>query len=247
MKLTVVGCGDAWGSNGSGHSCFRLDAEGRVLVVDFGASAIVAWHRLGFSTDEIDAVFVSHLHGDHFGGLPFALLNAQYETRRKKPLLIAGPPGIEERLIGALDVFYPGLRARGWRFPLKVEELEPGATMRALDAKVTSVPVLHGGLVDGSALRVEAGGKIFAYSGDTEWTDALIEVSANADLFVVECFSASREIVGHLNWPRLKSHLQDFSARRIAVTHMGPAMRARAGDVRQTGLTVLDDGMVIEF
>ena len=247
MRLTVVGCGDAWGSNGSGHSCFRLDMDGRVYVVDFGASAIVAWHRLGFSTDEIDAVFISHLHGDHFGGLPFALLNAQYETRRKKPLLIVGPPGVEQRLTDALDVFYPGLRARGWRFKLTVEELIPGSSRKALDANLTSVPVLHGGLVDGSALRVEAGGKIFAYSGDTEWTDALIDVSAGADLFVVECFSASREIVGHLNWPRLQSNLRRFSARRVAITHMGPAMRLRADDARHAGLTVLEDGQIIEF
>ena len=116
MKLTIVGCGDAWGTNGRSHTCFRLDADGRCVLVDFGASAIVAWHRMGFDLLDIDAVVISHLHGDHFGGLPFLLLQSQFEVRRTQPLLIVGPPGLRARLEQAIEVFFPGIPVHGWRF-----------------------------------------------------------------------------------------------------------------------------------
>ena len=112
MKFTGVGCGDAGGSDGRCHTCFRLDAGESVLAVDFGAAAIVGWHKLGFSTNDIDAVVITHLHGDHFGGVPFLLLNAEFEANRTRPLAILGPPGIRRAIDAALDVFYPGVRER---------------------------------------------------------------------------------------------------------------------------------------
>ena len=85
MKLTVVGSGDAFGSGGRAHTCMRLDSEGSTIVVDFGASALTSWKRLGFSTDDVDAILITHLHGDHFGGLPFLLLECQFVARRRRP------------------------------------------------------------------------------------------------------------------------------------------------------------------
>jgi ribonuclease BN (tRNA processing enzyme) len=247
MKLTVVGCGDAWGSGGRGHTCFRLDSDGRVFVVDFGASAIVGWHKLGYSTNEIDAIVISHLHGDHFGGLPFLLLNAQYDAGRKRPLSIIGPPGTRDRLDRAIDVFYAGAAAGRWRFEWTVEEVTPGRSTEIFDARVSTVAVEHGEQIDATGIRLEHGGKTFAYSGDTEWTDALISLSDRADFFVVECFSPAKEIVGHLNWPRLRDELPRFRAKRVALTHMNAAMRDLHAEARQAGLEVLDDGDVIEF
>jgi ribonuclease BN (tRNA processing enzyme) len=247
MRLTVVGCGDAWGTGGRGHTCFRLDSNGRVFVVDFGASAIVGWHKLGYSTNDIDAVLISHLHGDHFGGLPFLLLNAQYEARRKKPLLIIGPPGTRAKIENAVDIFYPGVLEDGWRFPWSVEELKPGSATSCLGAGVTSAPVSHGTHVQGTGLRLEADGTVFAYSGDTEWTDTLLGLSARSDLFVVECYSHEKAVVGHLNWPRLLEKLPIIEARRIAVTHMGATVRAHGEELARSGVEVLDDGRIIDF
>lgn len=247
MKLTIVGCGDAWGGAGRSHACFRLDDAGMTMLFDFGASAIVAWHRLGFSTNEIDAIAISHLHGDHFGGLPFLLLNAEFEARRIKPLLIVGPPGTRQRILDAVEVYYPGINERGWRFDLRIEELSPGSSLDVLDGRLTSFRVAHGQHVVATALRLERRGKVFAYSGDTEWTDALIDVSRDADYFVTECFSVEREVVGHLNWPTLRASLPRLTARRIAVTHMSAEARGRANEFAAAGLEVLDDGQVIEF
>jgi len=71
MRLTVVGCGDAFGSGGRGNACFLVESGTVTLALDFGATALVGLRRLGLDPNRLDAVVLSHLHGDHFGGLPF--------------------------------------------------------------------------------------------------------------------------------------------------------------------------------
>src|SRR5690606_16012054 len=108
MKLTIVGSGDAFGSGGRGNTCFWLETSKASLLVDCGASAPPALKSLGLDSSRIEAIILSHLHGDHFGGLPFLLLDSQFLARREAPLLIAGPPGTRTRLDTLLEVFFPG-------------------------------------------------------------------------------------------------------------------------------------------
>ena len=70
---------------------------------------------------------------------------------------------------------------------------------------------------------MSSGEKIFAYSGDTQWTDALLPIAAGADLFIVECYEYERELTGHMNWKTIKQRLADFGARRVGV--LGGAAR----------------------
>ena len=107
MKLTIVGSGDAFGSGGRLNTCFFLETAKASLLVDCGASALPALKGQGIAPNGVDAVILSHLHGDHFGGLPFFLLDARFLSRRDKPLLIAGPLGTRERLTAAMEVFFP--------------------------------------------------------------------------------------------------------------------------------------------
>jgi ribonuclease BN (tRNA processing enzyme) len=247
MKATIVGSGDAFGSGGRSHTCFRLDAGTRTVLVDFGAAAIVAWHRLGFDVNDIDAVIVSHLHGDHFGGLPFLLLEFQFEARRTRPLIVAGPPGLRTRLDQAVDVFFPNAIEVGWRFPLEVIEIAPGGSAVVAGMSVTSAEVNHPSGAPATAVRVSDGRRTFAYSGDTEWTDALLGIADGADLFVIECYAATRHVPGHIDWKTLQAKLPFLAAKRIAVTHMGPPARARADEIAAAGVQVLDDGAIIDL
>src|SRR6201981_2566474 len=107
MRLTIVGCGDAFGSGGRFNTCFFLETAKGTLLVDFGASSLVALKAHGLDPNAIDAILLSHLHGDHFGALPFLLLDAQFLARRERPLLIAGPPGTRARLDQLLEGFFP--------------------------------------------------------------------------------------------------------------------------------------------
>ena len=107
MRLTIVGSGDAFGSGGRFNTCFYIESAKGTLLVDCGASSLVALKARGLDHGRVDGIILSHLHGDHFGGLPFILLDAQFLNRRERPLLIAGPPGTRARLDALLEVFFP--------------------------------------------------------------------------------------------------------------------------------------------
>src|SRR5437762_3841269 len=83
MRLTVVGSGDAFGSGGHFNTCFWLETAEGTLLIDCGASTPVALQIRGLDFGRVDGVVLSHLHGDHFGGLPFHLLDAQFVSKRQ--------------------------------------------------------------------------------------------------------------------------------------------------------------------
>lgn len=247
MRLTVVGSGDAFGSGGRSNTCFWLDTNKGVVVVDFGASALPALKKLKLEPNAIDAIVLSHLHGDHFGGLPFLLLDAQFLSRRGRPLLIAGPPGTKARLDAALEVFFPKSTGSKWKFEWRVQEIPVGVETDVLGHPVVTAEVLHQSGAPSTALRLTDGCTIFAYSGDTEWTDGLLTIARGADLFVCECYNDVGRLSGHINWEMLKARLTDLGARQVMLTHMNPTMLARLDEVRQAGVLVAEDGLVRDF
>lgn len=248
MKLTIVGCGDAFGSGGRGNTCFWLETGKGTIVVDFGASTLPALKALKLDPSRIDAVVLSHLHGDHFGGLPFLLLDAQFLSRRDKPLLIAGPPGTRARLDAALEVFFPKSTGSQWKFAWEVKEIAPGVADEVLGHGLVTAEVIHKSGAPSTALRLSDGEKTFAYSGDTEWTEALLPIADGADLFVCECYAfAGTKISGHMSWEIIKARLPDFGARRLMATHMNPTVLARLAEVRAAGVLVAEDGLMLDI
>src|SRR4029077_17137104 len=105
-------------------------------------TSLVALKRAGLDPASVGCVLLSHLHGDHFGGLPFLLLEGQF-TRRKAPLTVAGPPGTGDRLTAAMEVLFPGSSGVAHRFHTDVIELAPGAPTAVGSLAVTGYPVEH--------------------------------------------------------------------------------------------------------
>ena len=247
MKLTIVGCGDAFGSGGRMNTCFWLETAKGTVVVVFGASALPALQALKFDPNRIDAIVLTHLHGDHFGGLPFLLLDYQFLARRERPLLIAGPPGSRERLDAALEVFFPKSTGTKWRFPWRVQEIAVGVASDVLGHAVLSAEVIHQSGAPSTALRLADGEKTFAYSGDTEWTDALLPIADGADLFVCECYAYAGKMTGHLSWEILKPKFPALRAKRVMLTHMNPSVLARVDELKGEGVLLAEDGLAMEF
>src|SRR6202165_718007 len=123
MQLQFVGCGDALGSGGRYNTCFHVTGAGVNFLIDCGASSLPALKGLGIARDEIDLILITHFHGDHFAGLPFLLLDAQF-TRRTRPLFIAGPEGIEVRLTQVMEAAIEYSSNTTHRFDLSVEALK---------------------------------------------------------------------------------------------------------------------------
>jgi ribonuclease BN (tRNA processing enzyme) len=115
VTLEFIGCGDAFASGGRFHTCFLVRGSARPFLIDCGASAPVALQRRGVDPSGICLVIVSHLHGDHVGGLPFLLMDAAYNRPRAEPLVVAGPRGIEASVLAALEALYPGAATRSPR------------------------------------------------------------------------------------------------------------------------------------
>jgi len=246
MRITVVGSGDAFGSGGRFNTCFWVETAKARLLIDCGASSPVALKIRGLDFDRVDGVVLSHLHGDHFGGLPFLLLEAQLISRRERPLVIAGPPGTQARLEAALEIFFPRAASNKWRFPLEFAEIDPGRPATILGHCVTTAEVVHQSGAPSTAVRISDGRSDLAYSGDTEWTDALLPIAAGADLFILECSGYAGRVPGHLTWENLKPRLAELAASRILISHMNETMLGHRAEVSAAGLLIAEDGAVIE-
>jgi ribonuclease BN (tRNA processing enzyme) len=245
MRLQVLGCGDAFGSGGRFHTCFHLTLASTCFLVDCGASALIAMRRFGVDPNAIETIFISHLHGDHFGGLPFFLLDAQFVSRRAAPLTIAGPPGLRRRLADAMEVLFPGSSTIERRFVTRTVELEPEAPATINGVAVTAYPVRHPSGAPAFALRLVGGcGKVLSYTGDTEWVEALLPAGRDADLLIAEAYTAERAVPFHLDWATLQRYLPALAPKRLLLTHMGAEMLARAPDL---AAELAEDGLIVEI
>jgi len=243
MQCTILGSGDAFGSGGRHTTCQHLTSGAGTLLVDCGASAMVALGRAGVSASEIDGVVITHLHGDHFGGLPFLLLYEQVESERSKPLTLAGPPGVYQRVMEAMQVLFSGCPS-DWRFPLTVLEMTAETPVEVAGFRVEPYPVVHS-IAPTHAVRVSDGAATFAYSADTSWTDTLYRVADRADLFVTECFGYDEEQAGHTDWLTLREKLPGLTAKRVMLTHMSAPMLDRLDAVE--GVEIARDGLTVEL
>ena len=117
MQLQFVGCGDAFGSGGRFNTCFHLVGHGINALIDCGASSLVAMNRLAINRNDIGTIFLSHFHADHFGGVPFFMLEANYVLKRDRPLTIAGPPGLPRGTRKQWKMRFPAPRTWNWALP----------------------------------------------------------------------------------------------------------------------------------
>jgi ribonuclease BN (tRNA processing enzyme) len=242
MKLQFLGTGDAFGSGGRFNTCFYVEHCHGAFLIDCGASSLIPMRKFGIDPNSIQAVFVTHLHGDHFGGLPFLILDAQLVSRRATSLTVAGPPGLRDRLFAAMDVLFPGSTRIERGFAIDILELEPEKAQDVLGVTVTPYLVKHPSGAPSFALRFETDNKVLCYSGDTEWVDNLLVAARNADLFLVEAYFFEKPIKFHIDFATLTSKLPQSSARRIILTHMSTEMLSRA---RETGYEIAEDGVTI--
>jgi ribonuclease BN (tRNA processing enzyme) len=233
MRVKLLGCGDAFGSGGRFNTCFMVDRGQNSLLIDCGASTMIAIRRFGIDPNSIGAIVLSHLHADHFGGLPSFILDGQLVSRRTRPLTIAGPQGLRDRLVALMEAHFPGSSKVKRKFKVELIELVPETStlLGSEPIRVTAYVVAHPSGTPALALRIECEGKLLAYTGDTEWVEALMEAGKSADLLIAECYTYDRKVRFHLDYDTLKEKLPLIGAKRVVLTHMSPEMLARTASI----------------
>jgi len=240
VEVCFVGCGDAFGSGARFQTCFAIRSSKDLFLVDCGASSLIAMRQQNIEPRDVSKILITHLHGDHFGGLPFFLLDAQLVSKRTAPLTIVGPPGLEKRLIEAMEVLFPGSSKVEPNFEVRFVELKPRTPTTVDEIEVTAFPAAHFSGAPSYSLRVETEGKVFVYSGDTQWTDTLIEASDEADLFVCETYMFDKEVPLHNSYHMIMEHRARLTCKRIVLTHMSDDVLSRTNEVE---LPMAEDGL----
>jgi ribonuclease BN (tRNA processing enzyme) len=225
MRVRILGCGDAFGSGGRLNTCFFIDA-GVGILLDCGASALSAMKRHGLDGNRIDVIVLTHLHGDHFAGIPFLVRETQIAAARTKPLTIVGPPGHERVIRETMELLFPGSPNRLDTFDLVFREYSTTEPLEIGTLSVRAMAVQHTSATNPHAVRLTTEGRTVVYSGDTAWLDSLVDFAAEADLFLCECYQLEALKPNHVDLESLRAHMQTLTCRRLVLTHMGDEILA---------------------
>jgi len=215
MRVTFPGVGEAFDET-LPNTCVLLESEGHSALLDCGFTAAHAYWCTALNPEHLDAVWISHFHGDHFLGLPLLLLRF-WEQGRREPLTIIGQTGIGALAMESMDMAYPHFRAR-LKFDLVVNELQPGETLCAAGFTWSAAQGEHG--APSLAVRVEAEGRSVYYSGDGRPTRATLALAHGADLVVHEAYALDATVPGHGTVPGAIDFARQAEAKRQWLVHL---------------------------
>jgi ribonuclease BN (tRNA processing enzyme) len=243
LRLRVLGSGDAFNSSGALHSCYVLEGGKGTLMLECGPSVLAAMKRAALDTASPDAILVSHLHGDHFGGIPFLFLEYKFKNPRTRPLQIAGPPGTEERVNDLYRALYADLCSRETSFAIEYVTVKPGSRLSLAGLEVEAFEVPHSAQPFCLGYRITGGGGALMFSGDSSWTEAFVRNSRGADVFLCECCSLEPDAPVHTCYRDIVAHRTELDCKRLVLTHLGEDVRAS----NRVDVERAYDGMVIEI
>jgi len=244
LRVHFLGTGDAFSAAGRHQAGYLVRGNGSAVLLDCGSSTLTAMKRDGIDPTELDAILISHLHGDHFAGLPYLFLQYTYDTPRQRPLHIAGPPGIEARVHALFSAVYRELAAKPLPFALVFIELRPDVAADVCGVRIDPFQVPHQERDLSLALRVTVANRSVLYSGDTGWTEELVHRSQGVDLFICECCYFDTRVPFHLDYPRLAEHRHRFGAKRMILTHVGREVLAHRNEL---AIELASDGLAVEL
>jgi len=223
LDLRFIGTGNAFAPGGLCWNGFLL--EGRYLF-EAPPQALQSLNGMGIDANGIDAVVLSHHHGDHFLGLPFLFLQWK-ALNRTRPVRIIGPENTRKLAVEIGEHVYPWLFETG--FEVEWEEVSGGSRSTVGGVSLASVSVQHDRRLSGSlGFEIEVAGRRIGYTGDSALCDAVLDLARNTEVLISECASVSEAIPTHMNLrddiPRVRAAMRPGG--RLILTHLGPGVTA---------------------
>ena len=217
MRLIVLGSGTCVPSLKRNAPGYYLEAGETRLLVDCGSGTLLQLERCSRSYKDIDAVFITHLHPDHFSDL-MPLIHALLYTpgfKRKKDLIITGPKGLRRYY----DLAIESIIGKPKGFTISVQEIEYSLVIEPF--VITSMSTVHS---DSSiAYRFEEGGRSLVYTGDAAYDEGLIDISRGADLLVIDAsYPESMREKNHLTIRECGLVAERAGVKRLLLSHLYP-------------------------
>jgi ribonuclease BN (tRNA processing enzyme) len=243
-EVRFLGTGDAFGAAGRNQAAYLVRAGETVFLLDCGATTLASLKLQDIDSATIDTIFLSHLHGDHFAGLPFLFLQYLFETPRRRPLQICGPPGTQDRVSQLFGAMYRDLAAKPFPFSWRYTELLPQKVEEVGSLRVEPFRVPHQETEISLGLGIRFDRHSISYSGDTGWTEDLINHSQGTDLFICECSYFETRLPMHLDYPRIWENHQRFGTSRLVLTHLGREVLERSNQIE---LELATDHLIVQL
>lgn len=249
VKITIIGSGCGIPNPKRGSPCIAVAVGTEKIVFDCGPGALRAMAAAGFAWDKVDMLFFTHFHTDHVGDMAPLLFALNIpDVNRTEPLALFGPPGLQKLYDKLVAAHGDSLSPK--RYELHIQELgnEPleGAMWRVETAAAEhSQPAI--------AYRIEADGAAMVYSGDTDYSEAIIRLAASCDLLILECsYPNEIEVPGHLTPAKAGEMAARAACRKLALTHIYPvsADYDLAAQCRQSfpgDIITAEDGIAFEL
>lgn len=221
MKLTVLGSGTAVPHPKRSSPGFWLETASGTILLDFGPSAMFRMAQENLDWPKLDAVWISHFHLDHVGGLApflFGIRNAPETRNRKKPLRVFGPKGLQ-KLIEDFDAVN-NYKLFQQHFPvefIKVEPLEQFEMLPDIEAVALSTPHTDESL----AIHLREGDKTLVYTSDTGFTETIAAFAGHVDLLVIESsFVKDKPVQKHLELAEAMHLIRKADPKKAILTHL---------------------------
>jgi ribonuclease BN (tRNA processing enzyme) len=183
MEITILGCGEAFDER-LPNTSILVRSRGGAMLLDCGYSIPPQVWKTVADPNEIDLIYISHPHADHYFGLP-ALLGRWWEDNRTKPLTILSRTDLLDPIRALMESGYLQLASR-FRYDVNYHSAEPGKTVKLCDAAFDFAQTEHS--VTNYAIRIQTEGKAFCYSGDGMYTKDSIGLFSGVDLLVHEAY-----------------------------------------------------------
>ncbi len=242
IQIYCLGSGDAFSAGGRHHAAYLMQHSKGALLLDCGPSTLAALKSWGLRPGSIDAILLSHFHGDHFGGLPFLFLQYTYIELRRRALKIVGPPSVQSKVMNLYKAMYADSAAEPFPYPVEFIEIEPNRSLLLDGIEVHAFEAPHQINPVSLGYEILTNGRKIVYSGDSGWTEELIVRTKDADLLLCECSFFHSRYATHIDYVRIAENLPRLGAKRIILTHLGQEVLERCAEL---ALETAYDGLVI--